>query len=178
MREVTAALLAEHFRVDPATGSVKYRSRAGNWLDAGWVKPGSQSGGGGYRIVSVPIGYRKYKKLRVHHLVWAWVHGKLPTGEIDHINNDRADNRIENLREVSVSQNRTNRVNSKTRSSGYKWCTFCKKSKKWIAQVQMPDGTGPKRVWFFRQSFETAEEAYSAACNAAKTLHGEFYNAG
>lgn len=52
-----------------------------------------------------------------HWLVWYYVHGVWPSGQIDHINRIKDDNRIENLRDVSQSVNQTNtgpRVTSKT----------------------------------------------------------------
>ena len=44
----------------------------------------------------------------MHRVVWAWHHGRLPTMQIDHINGNGFDNRIENLREVSQSENMRN----------------------------------------------------------------------
>lgn len=45
-----------------------------------------------------------------HHAVWAWHNGRFPTLQIDHINGKRFDNRIENLREVTQSENMRNMV--------------------------------------------------------------------
>ena len=51
----------------------------------------------------------KHPNIQLHHMVWAVVHGRFPT-QIDHINGDKTDNRIENLREVSQGDNRMNSV--------------------------------------------------------------------
>ena len=49
------------------------------------------------------------KTVMVHRMAWAIHFGKWPDGQIDHINGDPSDNRIENLRDVSVSENALNR---------------------------------------------------------------------
>ena len=51
-----------------------------------------------------------------HRLAWFYVHGKWPKGWIDHINHDRLDNRIENLRDATPSQSACNRRGDKGRS--------------------------------------------------------------
>lgn len=57
-------------------------------------------------------GYREIsflsKKIRTHNVVWFLCKGKWPTGEIDHINRIKTDNRIENLRDVSHKENMNN----------------------------------------------------------------------
>lgn len=96
---------------------------------------------------------------RVHHLVWLYHNGTFAT-EIDHINRDRDDNRIENLRECNHSQNLGNMG---PRVHKYKGVTFDKKNQKWRAQLDGPLGR-----------FSTIEEA-ALAYNKAAIIHfGEF----
>ena len=49
-------------------------------------------------------------QFQMHKIVWAWHHGRFPTLQIDHINGNGMDNRIENLREVTQSVNMRNMV--------------------------------------------------------------------
>lgn len=78
------------------------------------------------------------KKYYTHRIVWLWHHGYLPENEIDHINQNKLDNRIENLREVSRSCNRRNtRTSRRNLSSGIKGVTWCKFTKKWRAIISV-----------------------------------------
>ena len=62
----------------------------------------------GYMLTRLRIG-GKHPTIALHHMVWVLVHGRFPT-LIDHINGDKTDNRLENLREVSYSENNKNKI--------------------------------------------------------------------
>ena len=101
------------------------------------------------------------KMYRVHHLVWMYHHGYF-VPELDHINRQRDDNRIENLRPCTHSQNLGN---ARARVHKYKGVTFCKATQKWRAQLNGHLGR-----------FTTMEEA-ALAYNAAAIEHfGDFAN--
>ena len=70
------------------------------------------------------------KPRQAHRLIYLWHHGFLPKC-LDHINRNRADNRIENLRPATHTQNACNRSVPITNTSGVKNVTWNKESKKW-----------------------------------------------
>lgn len=100
-----------------------------------------------------------------HRLVWFYVHGYWPI-QIDHINGDRSDNRLANLREVTQSQNNANSDRSKdaSRLRGAYWIP---ERHKWRADIQIDGQT--KYLGYFG----TAEAAHSAYLAAAETIYGE-----
>jgi hypothetical protein len=93
-------------------------------------KPLGTNNGFGYLRISV-LGRSYY----AHRLAWFYVHGVWPE-EVDHINGNRADNRIQNLRDVNRQENAENRhgcqKNSKSLVLGVSWH---KKAKKWQAHI-------------------------------------------
>jgi len=88
--------------------------------------------GTGYRRVGIDGRY--YTE---HALVFLMHHGYVPS-EIDHINGDRADNRIENLRAVTRSQNQYNKRPQRN-ASGYRGVSWHKKSGKWCVRIGIND---------------------------------------
>jgi hypothetical protein len=73
-------------------------------------------------------------KYLIHRLVWLWHFGKFPK-QLDHINRIRSDNRIENLRECSYSQNHGNRSLQSNNTSGAKGVFLDKRDNVWMVSV-------------------------------------------
>ena len=67
----------------------------------------------GYLILKV-----KRKQFKAHRIVWLLFHGQFPTTEIDHINRNRTDNRIENLRLATRKQQIENRTIEPNKETG------------------------------------------------------------
>jgi hypothetical protein len=75
------------------------------------------------------------KQYKFHRLAWLYVYGQFPDCEIDHVNGNRADNRIENLRLATSKQNKENvKLNSRS-TTGYRGVHWDKSRQKWLAHV-------------------------------------------
>lgn len=77
---------------------------------------------------------RRYK---AHRVAWAVHYGEWPSDHIDHINGDRSDNRIENLRLASAAENQWNRSKSDGKSSKYKGVSFDSWTGKWVVRIRV-----------------------------------------
>jgi hypothetical protein len=155
---LTQAELKQMFHYDSATGVF---TRFPNSRNKKHVKCNSYNKFGYLRI---RIGDRQYAG---HRLAWLYVYGKLPDDVIDHINGNKADNRIVNLRDCSRLQNKFNTGIIKTNTSGYTGVRF--RQNYWLAEIRIHGKS--------RQigKFATAEEASKCYNDYAKRLHGEFY---
>lgn len=85
----------------------------------------------GYRQVSV-----RRRMYRAHRIIFLMHHGYLPP-EVDHINEDKTDNRIANLRAATHQQNRNNTGKPATNTSGVKGVCWDKSCGKWKAQCKI-----------------------------------------
>ena len=103
-------------------------------------------------------------RYQAHRLAWMYVHGEWPDGEIDHINGDGSDNRIDNLRVVSRGENQQNlRAPHKTSTSGVLGAFPC--HGKWKAAIKVDK----KNIYLGR--YKTKEEAHAAYLDAKRLLH-------
>lgn len=108
----------------------------------------------GYTI----IGW-KGKYYKAHRLIWLYVYGNTPN-KIDHINHNRSDNRIENLRSVDYLTNSRNRKADSVGKNPYTGVTWNKRSKKWVVSIK----PSSKRVHL--GYFNDLEEAISIRLTA------------
>ena len=107
------------------------------------------------------------KYFYAHRLAWRLHFGYWPDGIIDHINGDKTDNRINNLRVVTQKENQRNRF-ATTGASKFKGVTLHKKLNKWQAQL------GKEGKTFYLGIFESQEEAAAAYDAAARQHFGKF----
>lgn len=70
-----------------------------------------------------------------HRLAWLYVYGTWPKNQIDHINRNRSDNRIANLRDVTNQQNLQNAGDYSTNTSGRKGVYWDKRDSRWRACI-------------------------------------------
>ena len=111
------------------------------------------------------------KLYKAHRLVWLYVHGKWPKNDVDHIDGNSRNNRVENLREATMSQNLANRsAQNKNNTSGHRGVYFDKSKKKWCAEVTV---VGKK---LHLGTFSTIEQAALTAQRARLQHFGEFAN--
>lgn len=105
---------------------------------------------------------------RAHRIIWMMVNGRDPKVHIDHINGDKADNRIANLREATTSENKFNIGLRSDNMSGFKGVSWIRRRSNWQSEIA---ASGKRRNLGY---FSTAEEAARAYDAAAKEMHGHF----
>jgi len=122
--------------------------------------------GGKFYAVSNGQVHESFKKMYLHRFIL----GAESELKVDHINGDSLDNRRENLRFASVSENLFNRGKTSKNRSGYKGVFWSQEKGRWKAEV---GAHGKKHHVGY---FQSAEDAYEAYKNLAESLHGDFFN--
>lgn len=131
---LTYEQVKHYFNYDPKTGIVTWTENVHNKSNA---RPGERAGG------MMPIGYigtafrvEGVKNfLYMHRIAWMLTHKKWPDGQIDHINGNRADNRLVNLRDVTLGENRKNRRKPTNNKSGHMGVFWDKSRNKWNVKI-------------------------------------------
>lgn len=130
MNLITQDRLKSLTTYDPNTGLFKSLVRRKQHKPGGLL--GCVNPASGY--VQIKLDCQTYK---AHRLAWLYVYGFWPTGQIDHINHDRADNRIANLRDVSNGINHHNRARKTKSSSGHLGVGWHKRDACWQAHLEV-----------------------------------------
>lgn len=118
----------EYLRYEPESGKLFWKKAPGKRIKVG-AEAGS-IGQKGYVIIGL-----KSKGYKAHRIAWCLVKGSWPAQEIDHINGDRADNRLANLRSVSRAKNQRNQKMPSTNTSGVVGVCRHNQSSKWRAEI-------------------------------------------
>lgn len=180
---ISVSRLRELLSFDAETGTLHWRERGPKDFPNGYGRGTSAEAGcqrwnesfagrpalnainsGGYR--GGPI---CGSRLKAHHVVWALNYGEWPARELDHINQCRSDNRIENLRYASRSQNGVNRSYKPKGSCKFRGVAPAPRCKdKWSARISF------KKKQHFLGLFDTPEAAAKAYDLEARRLHGDF----
>ena len=100
-----------------------------------------------------------------HRLIWFYVTGEWPKGDIDHINRIKDDNRWVNLRDVTRSENKQNQLAMKTNKCGVKGVYWCAARRKYEASIQHHGKN------YYLGQFESIHDAADAYAKKAAELH-------
>jgi HNH endonuclease/AP2 domain len=164
-RHLDPAIVRELLDYRPVSGLLVWKFRALRWFDsertfkcwngryAGTLA--SSKHVTGYRYVDIlGVGYH------AHRVAWAHHYGVWPEDEVDHINHNRSDNRIVNLRNASRTTNTQNASKRKDNTSGVTGVSWDRQHQKWAAII-FTEGRNHRLGRF--NDFEQAVAAREAA---------------
>lgn len=149
----------EYLSYDKRTGYILWKRQSGHrakvGASAGCLAPN------GYLVVRLK-GHLEY----AHRIAFYMEYGRMPA-QVDHINRDRTDNRISNLREVSVLENNLNKGLQVTNTSGKTGVSYCNYYKKYVAYISFK---GKRKTIGYRS---VLEEAVTLRKNKEIELYGK-----
>jgi hypothetical protein len=161
--------LKDLFEYNPETGVFRHKHRGPGIR---FSQPAGHKKSNGFINIKI-----QYVTHLAHRMAWVYTYGEDTKDLIVHINGDRADNRIENLKVVTRHQSHCKEPNKKGSSSKYRGVALdnraTEKTKKpWRATIKTSEGTKALGM------FATEEEAHAAYCTAADKYHKEYANHG
>lgn len=147
---------------------IKYDAESGvfTWLDRPPYSSVRVGDVAGYRSNANIVVKLRGRLLYAHVVAWWFVTGEWPKNEVDHKNVDGFDNRFENLRRATRTQNACNRRASSKTGAGLKGAFT--QDGRWLGQIVV----GGRQIYLGR--FDTEEAAHAAYTAASRKYHGEF----
>lgn len=125
--KITQSRLKSILNYNEYTGHFTWIASKGNNAKKGAIAGGINKG---YRRIIVDgVSYQ------AHRLIWLYMYGAFPKHHIDHINHNRSDNRLVNIREVTSAGNNKNLGLRKDNSSGVTGVRWRKQRNKWVAHI-------------------------------------------
>lgn len=145
---VAVEQLRKMISYNPETGALKWLPRTAESFKSARRNPEHRANVWNARYAGTPAlaaierwGYAHGDILglryKAHRVAWALYHGAWPDHEIDHINGDRADNRIANLRSATHQENMRNQTLSSANRSGVIGVCWNSRRNKWSAQIKV-----------------------------------------
>ena len=155
--------LLELFEYNPIDETIKRKRAMGPYKRGSFLTPYCNT-------------QRDYSRIRVdkqqypyHRIKWLLHYGVDPYPyEVDHINNDRLDNRMSNLRLVTIQQNNQNRSIRSDNKSGY--IGVFRRGNKWVAHIKH------NNIRYHLGSFDSVNEAVNIRNNKGRELFGDYFN--
>lgn len=132
-KSITASMCRDMLNYDPATGDLTWLPREGRSVFN--AKFAGKKAFTARHIDGHLVGKINGTQLFAHRVCWAIFHGDFPSLNIDHVNGDPADNRIENLREATQRENLKNRCIFRNNTSGTPGVRFHSRTGKWRASI-------------------------------------------
>lgn len=163
MDKLTLAQAKEFFLYDEETGKLLWRASKGKTRSGEEVGAWHHSG---YRRILI-----KGKTYWTHRVIWLMAFGVWPSDQIDHIDGNRGNNLLSNLRDVVSRENSKNQKLRKTNSSGVPGVSWNSRDHRWQAHIS---GNG-KRIHL---GYFTDLDSAVAARKAAELTHGYHQNHG
>jgi hypothetical protein len=154
MRDLTQDVLKKNLHYDPASGIFTRLIESAHNSKAG-SEAGCRDASGYCKICVAGTQYL------AHRLAVMYMTGEFPPSQVDHINGCRHDNRWENLRPVSRSENQRNMKLKKNNTSGAAGVSWNKCVGKWESSIRVP--RGPKKTLGYFEDFDSAVAARKQA---------------
>lgn len=165
-KEVTSAVLRQVIGYNPDSGEFRWLERPG---DHGWTRKNAGKVAG---YLDTSVNYLRIgmygERFFAHRLAWLFMMGEWPIHHVDHINGDRTDNRWNNLRSATQTENNHNVGLRRNNTSGVKGVSWDAERSRWFASITVngkSKGLG---------RYEEFDDAVAARKKAEAEYHGAF----